>query len=160
VNTKFENKKRYSLAQILLRILAVNVLFFSNLITNRVVFGDIGTEGDMDGIAALYFFLYFLLVLALFVLSGFEIRLLNNDRKRALHIENKVDYFYKIGCFGMTLLIGFVSNNDKTAQLVFLITAFVLIVLFDMLIFLVYRKKIDKIVIDWTDSYRDKSKMQ
>ncbi|MDR3022101.1 MAG: hypothetical protein LBU60_05475 [Clostridiales bacterium] len=149
----FKDKKRYSLLQIVIRIIIINLLFFTNLFINRLVFGD-SLDEDVEGILALYFFLYFLLVLVFIVLSGFETRLINPNKKRVLNVEGKLDWYFKMVCFGVLMLIAFTSNNNMKTQLTFLGVAFFISILFQCFIYFYYRHKIPTVIVDWTDWHR------
>jgi len=147
----FYDKNRYSLLQIMFFVFLTNLIFFGNIFILRVVYDD---NLDINAVNPFHGILTLFVILIIFVISFFWFRLIDKDKKRILSKAFVFDYVFKYIAIGLFVLIAYLTNDNKTIELVFLAIAFLILAVYDLSIYFVYKHKIDTVIIDILDAYR------
>jgi len=148
---KFEDKQRRTWLHICIRMILLNIIFFSLVWLCRYAL-QIGDE-DIDTTG--YIMLVFLICVIFSIVATFERRLVGEDKKRLIELESIVDFWFKAFAVGIFVLIGAVANynNFWVETVVFAITLGLLLI-FDLFVWFRYKDKIKTVVVDWLDIYR------
>ena len=152
--SSFSQKRRLTVKTILFFLLILNIGWFGLLIFNRFLFYN---SNEIKGARELGLFcLYFFGILLCLVLSGFELRLINEKKFRILSIETKIDYFARLATFGIAMLLAYVEVNVEIQKIILLCEA-ILLCCYE-LIFIAIRNKDIIIIVDWTNKFYNKGK--
>lgn len=145
----FNDKTKFNVKGIYLILLMLNTFWFGLLIFNRLNFANSDTvQGAKEfGLFCLYFFS----LLTCIILSGFELRLINENKHRVFKIEAKVDYFVRLTTFGLSMLLAALNLSVKN-QIIAMLCEFAMLTMYE-LIFIVLRCKEKVIIVDWTNKF-------
>lgn len=146
---RFEEKARFSASGIFIILLILNVFWYGLLIFNRFEFAN--TEEIQGAKEFGLFCAYFFALLLCIVLSGFELRLIDEHRHRVYNMEAKIDYFLRLATFGLSMLLAAVGVTVKN-QIIAMVCELVLLSTYE-LIFIVLLSKQKEVIIDWTNRF-------
>lgn len=146
---RFEEKARFSASGIFIILLLLNVFWYGLLIFNRFEFAN--TEEIQGAEEFGLFCAYFFALLLCIVLSGFELRLIDEHRHRVYNMEAKIDYFLRLATFGLSMLLAAVGVTVKN-QIIAMVCELVLLSTYE-LIFIVLLSKRKEVIIDWTNRF-------
>jgi len=141
-------KKRHSLFGIVAILVAVNILFFGSFLILLFVGG------------AYALFHYIIVLPFVIIYGGVNLKLVDQDRKKVLGVCTKIDYFYKILSLPIMILVFYLFVDDidkidaKNIVLFVFVGLSVGIIIFDIAIYLVNKKRVGTVVFDRLDIYR------
>ena len=150
---KFAEKRRYPTYCIFLFLLGIDILWFGMLIFNRFFFAE-GADGINGARQLGLFCIYFFSILLCIVLSGFELRLIDENRKRAIGVGTKIDCLARFGTFGSAMLLAALKVAVKD-QIIAMACEFVLMAASECVLFVVLHRG-EKVIIDWTNAFYQK----
>jgi hypothetical protein len=81
-----------------------------------------------------------------------EIRLVDSCMYRVFGVVGNISMYYKLACFGIVALVGYLSNSRKLILWTILIEC-VLLAFWWIVVHLVYKDKIKYVVVDWLKVY-------